>query len=78
MIVGKTFQCLAMGRPTIVADNAANAELLTHAEDAWSCRPNDPPALLCRSDADIRPSVIRSPRQGGREDFHGPASMPVP
>jgi glycosyltransferase involved in cell wall biosynthesis len=45
VIAGKTFQCLAMGRPTIVAGNAANAELLTHGEDAWFCPPNDPSAL---------------------------------
>jgi glycosyltransferase involved in cell wall biosynthesis len=45
VIAGKTFQCLGMGKPTIVGENAANHELLTHAKDAWFCSMNDPLAL---------------------------------
>jgi len=45
VISGKTYQMIAMGRPTIVGDNAANRELLTHNHDAWFCRMNDPEAL---------------------------------
>jgi glycosyltransferase involved in cell wall biosynthesis len=45
VIAGKTFQCIAMGRPTIVGDNAANQELLRHGHDAWFCKMNDPEAL---------------------------------
>lgn len=45
VIAGKTYQCIAMGKPTIVGDNSANKELLTHGYDAWFCRMNDAQAL---------------------------------
>jgi len=45
VIAGKTFQFLAMGKPVIVSDNSANRELLTHAEDAWMCKRDDPYSL---------------------------------
>ena len=45
VIAGKTFQCLAMGKPTIVGQNSANSELLTHGRDAWFCQMGNPTAL---------------------------------
>ena len=45
VIPGKAFQMIAMGKPVIVGDNAANRELLTHKVDSWFCEMNNPVAL---------------------------------
>lgn len=44
-IPGKVFQYMAMGKAIIAGDSPANHELLTHDQDAWFCRMNDPAAL---------------------------------
>ena len=45
VIPGKAFQMIAMGKPVIMGDNAANRELLTHGVDSWFCEMNNPRAL---------------------------------
>lgn len=45
VITGKTFQCLAMGKPIIVGDTSATRELLQPNYDAIFCEPNSPESL---------------------------------
>lgn len=45
VIAGKTYQCLAMGKATIVSDNPANNELLTPGLDACFCQHDDAESL---------------------------------
>ena len=59
VIGAKSFQCMSVGRPTILGDNAANRELFTHGEHAWMVRMGDPAALAdgiraLLADADLR------------------------
>ncbi len=68
VIAGKTFQCLAMGKPTIVGENSANHELLTHGYDAWFCEMNNPEALAqailaLLNDDGLREKLGRNARQ---------------
>lgn len=45
VIAGKTYQFLAMAKPTIVGDNPANHELFTHKKNVYMCRMADEEAL---------------------------------
>jgi glycosyltransferase involved in cell wall biosynthesis len=45
VIATKTYQFLAMARPTIVGDNLANREIFTHGEHVYMCRVADAAAL---------------------------------
>lgn len=78
VIAGKTFQDIAMGKATIVGDNAANLELLTHGKDAWFVPMNDANALaeavrLLAEDIKLRETI----GQNAHETFMRHASLQV-
>jgi glycosyltransferase involved in cell wall biosynthesis len=78
VIAGKTFQCLAMGKATIVGDNPANAEILTHGKSAWFCKMNDPQALADSIRELIADRVLRERLgQAGRQTFLEKASLAI-
>ena len=78
VIAGKTYQCLAMGKPTIVGDNPANHELLTPDQDAYFCPMGDPEALASAVLALVQDRELRN-RLGSnaRQTFMERASTPV-
>lgn len=60
VIPGKVFQMIAMGKPVIVGDNAANRELLTHQVDSWFCEMNNSKALADAISALFHDNKLRS------------------
>lgn len=70
VITGKTFQFIAMGKPTIVSDSPANRELLVHARSALMCPPADPQALAeTVRELYTSPSLRQAIGSGGLELF---------
>jgi glycosyltransferase involved in cell wall biosynthesis len=59
VISTKTYQFLAMARPTIVGDNAATRELLAHGEHAWMVPMGDPGALAAGIERLVDDAVLR-------------------
>jgi glycosyltransferase involved in cell wall biosynthesis len=45
VIAGKTYQFMAMAKPTVVGDTPANRELFQHMDTAYFCAPNNPKEL---------------------------------
>ncbi|MFA7408216.1 MAG: glycosyltransferase [Anaerolineaceae bacterium] len=75
VIPGKAFQIIAMGKPVIVGDNAANRELLTHQVDSWFCEMNNPRALADALSILFHNSFLREKiAQGGLKTYQEAAN----
>jgi len=78
VVATKTFQFVAMGKPTIVGDNAATRELFRPGEDVLAVPMGDPSALanaiqMLAEDAALRSRIAES----GRACFEARASTSV-
>jgi glycosyltransferase involved in cell wall biosynthesis len=74
VIATKTFQFLAMAKPTIVGDNPANREVMAHEVNAYLCPMADASALAeaiyqVYRDADLREGIARNGRRLFEERF---------
>jgi len=77
VIPGKVFQMIAMGKPTIVGDNPANRELLTHKIDSWFCEMNNPRALAIAISALFHDSDLRNQIAEGALETYQKAATSV-
>ena len=64
VIASKTFQFLAMAKPTIVGDNPASRELFTHKKNVYMCPPADSAALadailMLKGDEEMRRRIAQ-------------------
>jgi len=74
VIAGKTFQFLAMAKPTIVGDSPANRELFTHGDDVVMCRMADAHALASailelKRDTSLRARIAQRGYEHCRDQF---------
>ena len=74
VIAGKTFQFLAMAKPTIVGDSPANREVFRHGDDVWMCRMADGHALASailelKRDRGLRERIARRGFEHCRDEF---------
>lgn len=74
VIAGKTYQFLAMAKPTIVGDNSANRELFSHEENVYMCRMADEKALadaimVLKDDGHLRQEIATGGFQLMRDRF---------
>lgn len=78
VIASKTYIFTAMGKATIVGDNPANQELLTHGQDAYACKMADPAALADAIRTLMENAALRkSLGENARQTFLERASLPV-
>ncbi len=75
VIASKTFQALAMAKPTIVGESPANQELFRHGEDVWMCRMADDQALASaivelKRNAPLRERIAQRGYEHCRDQFH--------
>jgi len=74
VIAGKTYQFLAMGKPTIVGDSEANKELFRDREHVLMCKMADGEALASairelKQDQELREGIARQGHQYCTEEF---------
>ena len=74
VIATKTFQFLAMAKPTVVGDSPANRELFTHGEDVLMCKMADARALASsilelKRDASLRARIAQRGYERCRDQF---------
>jgi glycosyltransferase involved in cell wall biosynthesis len=78
VISSKTFQCMAMAKPFIAGDNAANREILTHQNDCLLSSMNDPADLAVNIIELInKPHMKRALGKAALKTYRQKASTPI-